>query len=110
MMEMHGTKGQEKTSREIDADGFERKDGLRTGERSPDGAPANPGINATGTQWLIAASFGAVVLLALATLAVFGIWLSLLVLVFGTALAVVANPAIWAAAARSRERTPAHDR
>lgn len=94
----------------IDEDGFEVRDGLRTGDRSPDGAPAFPEITGSDTQWLIAASFGAVVLLSLAMLAVFGFWVSLVALVLGTGLAVVANPSIWATAARSRERASVHHR
>lgn len=98
------------SSSAIDTDGFEIRDGVRTGDRSPDGAPAFPEITGSETQWLIAASFGAVVLLSLAMLAVFGFWISLVSLVLGTGLAVVANPSIWATAARSRERAPVHHR
>lgn len=94
----------------IDADGFEVRDGLRTGDRSPDGAPAFPEFTSSDTQWLVAASFGAVVLLSLAMLAVFGFWVSLVALVLGTGLAVVANPSVWATAARSRERASVHHR
>lgn len=109
-MQSSQTDDMDRSTTRIDSDGFERRGTVRTGERSPDGAPANPELSGKDTHWLIAGSFGAVVLLALAALAVFGFWIGLVVLVLGTMLAVVVNPAVWAAALRSREREAASDR
>lgn len=54
--------------------------------------------------WIAAGSLVAVGLLALAALAVFGIWVSLGVLLFGTALAVSADLTLWMPGPQSRER------
>jgi hypothetical protein len=45
--------------------------------------------------WLAAGSLVAVGLLVMASLAVFGTWVSLGVLLVGTALAVFVDPAVW---------------
>lgn len=95
--------GREKT---LDPDGFERVDGVRTAERSPEGAPANPDVHRSGILWMLIGSLVAVIALAAVTLIFLGPWAALLVLVLGSALAVIGNPTIWAAGLRSRERAP----
>ncbi|MEA5612389.1 hypothetical protein [Nodularia spumigena] len=45
--------------------------------------------------WIAAGSLVAVGLLAMAAMAVFGIWVSLVVLLLGTGLAVSVDPSVW---------------
>jgi hypothetical protein len=54
--------------------------------------------------WIAAGSLVAVGLLALAALAVFGMWVSLSVLLLGTTLAVSVDPTVWMPEHRSNHR------
>jgi uncharacterized membrane protein len=90
----------------IDPDGFERVQGIRTPDRSPDGAPADPQAKQGNTGWLIVGAFAAVIVIALVAMVIFGPLIGLVTLVLLTALAVVGNPVIWASILRGRERGP----
>lgn len=89
----------------LDADGFERVDGHRTTDRSPDGSPADPSLTKSGTLLIILGSVASVVVLGLIAWAFLGAWAALLVLGLGGAFAIVGNPAIWAAAARTKQQS-----
>lgn len=90
--------------RVIDSEGFEHIDGIGTGDRSPDGKPADPQATRAGIALLIIGSITAVILIAAVVLFFFGPWMALVVLIFGGGLAIGGNPVIWASVLRSRER------
>lgn len=93
----------------IDPDGFERVRGVRTPDRSPEGAPADPDVRQGNIGWMIVGSFVAVIIISLAVMAFFGPMIGLITLGLLVALAVVGNPVIWAAILRGRERGPEAD-
>jgi hypothetical protein len=89
--------------RVIDEDGFEHIDGETTHDRSPEGIPGDHTPRAS-IIWMIIAAIAAVLTLALITLLLIGPWGALVVVFLGGALAVGANPVMWASALRSQER------
>lgn len=91
-------------SRVIDDEGFEKVNGLETGDRSPDGKPGDPKVDKQQIHWLIAGAFIAVAVLAVVAWIFFGIWIGLVVLVLGLGFGFVGNPAIWSANQRAKER------
>tara|TARA_R110000782_G_scaffold13976_25_gene41115 strand:+ start:12256 stop:12582 length:327 start_codon:yes stop_codon:yes gene_type:complete len=102
-----GTKsGGDAHTKSIDPDGYERVDGVRTADRSPEGAPANPDVSRAGILWILVGSLASVIALGVVTWLFLGPWAALLVLALGASLAVFGNPAVWAAGLRSRERAP----
>lgn len=90
----------------IDADGFERMQGIRTPDRSPDGAPGDPEVGQGSIGWMLVGSVAAVIIISLVVMAFFGPMIGLLSLILLMALAVVANPVVWSAILRGRERGP----
>lgn len=75
----------------------------RITENSPEGRPADP-MGGAGLLWMILLPLGAVLLLSLVVWGIWGLAAAGLVLVFGTALACLGNPEVWATFLRAKER------
>lgn len=89
---------------EIDREGFEHVNGVSTGDRSPEGRPESPQTGQAGIIMLVFGSVAAVIALAAVLLIFLGPWIALVALFLGGGFAVAANPVIWSAILRSRER------
>jgi uncharacterized membrane protein len=87
----------------IDPDGFERVHGVRTPERSPEGAPADVDVGRGGIAWIIISAGVAVIAVALIAGFFLGIWAGLVAFLL-LGILFCANPAIWAGVMRARER------
>lgn len=71
---------------------------------SPDGRAAMPQIKPKGLIILMASVLMLVIIASIVVAAIWGMPAGALVLVFGTGLAFIGNPAIWATSSRTKER------
>lgn len=82
----------------------------RITENSPEGRPEHSDIGGAGLLWMILLPVGAVAVLSLVVLSIWGMAAAGLVLVFGTALACLGNPEVWATFLRAKEREELEER
>lgn len=88
---------------QVSGESVRTPEGERIMERSPEGRPASPELKRGGTWLMIAGSFAAILVVSIVVLLVWGVAAAGLVLVFGTGLACVGNPVVWAAVLRSED-------
>lgn len=93
----------------LDDDGFERVQGIRTPDRSPEGAPGDPQVKQGNLGFMILGSILAVVIISIAIGLLLDPMAGVLAFALLMAIAVVANPVIWAAVLRGKERGPETD-
>ncbi len=72
---------------------------------SPEGRPAHPEYDTGNIRNLLIGAVALVVLLSVATAVFAGLAAGAVVLVFGLGVAILMNPAIWAASLRAKERS-----
>jgi hypothetical protein len=76
----------------------------RITENSPEGRSAHPEVGGAALLWMIVLPVASVLVLSLVVWWLWGLAAAALVLVFGTALACLGNPEVWATFLRARER------